>query len=100
MLHLVTGGSGFLVELAISSLLGEVGEVMEHTAFPVLRVLNPRFANAAIPHLRHGDISEEDLARFGAYVNSMIGAGAMKPDGLDPVLRRRVKLPVLEEAEV
>ena len=84
---------------AITSLLHEVSECMEHSAFPVLRALNPRYANAASPHLRHGEIEEMAIETFGAFVRDMVGVEAMSPKGLDEPLRRRVGLPLSDAGE-
>ncbi len=79
---------------AAGSWLDVIEEHMEQYALPVLKALNPRFANAATPILKHGDIEELPIAELADYFSKLISAGGILPDlGLDEFLRRRVNAP-------
>ncbi len=79
---------------AAGSWLDVIEEHMEQNAIPVLRALNPRFANAETPMLKHGDIEELPISDLADYFGKLLSSGGILPDqGLDEFLRRRVGAP-------
>ncbi len=79
---------------AAGSWLDVIAEHMEHNALPVLRKVNPRFANAATPIVKHGDIEELPITEMAEYFSKLLTSGGILPDrGLDEFLRRRVNAP-------
>lgn len=79
---------------AIGTWLDRIQEHVEHKALPVLRALNLRFVNAAIPKFVHGDIEDVELEALADFVKNLGDGGFIVPDGeLEAHLRRRADLP-------
>lgn len=77
-----------------------VGEYMMHRAIPVLQALNPRFAAARVPIVKHGDIEDVPLAEFGQSVSQLLSAGGLTPEpNLETALRSRWNLPDVQGEE-
>ena len=85
---------------AAGSWLDVIEEHMEQYAIRVLKLINPKFANAATPILKHGDIEELPIEEIGKYFSSLITAGGVLPDpALDKWFRQRVNAPEAQGQE-
>ncbi|KKM19199.1 hypothetical protein LCGC14_1658040 [marine sediment metagenome] len=85
---------------AINSFLDMDAEHVEKNALRTLRDLNPAFAQAAIPKLRHSDIDPIDLESLGLFVQRIGAGGFITPEsGLEEALRLRAKLPMARGEE-
>ena len=79
---------------AIGSWLGLLQEHMEKRTLPILRALNPVFANAATPIFSHGDIEDFPLDDLSKYVKDLGDGGFLEPDEqIEEHLRARANLP-------
>ncbi|KKM65550.1 hypothetical protein LCGC14_1490270, partial [marine sediment metagenome] len=85
---------------AINSFLDMDAEHVEKNTLRTLRDLNPKFAGAAIPKLRHSDIDPIDLESLGLFVQRIGAGGFITPEsGLEEALRLRAKLPMARGEE-
>lgn len=88
---------GFFMK-AGSAWLDNIAEVMEKKATPVLQALNPKYAKAARPKWKHGDINAIDLAELSQFITAAVGSGGIVPDPeLDSWLREQIGAPVAAE---
>ena len=82
--------------LAIGTYLDIICETFNKQAIPRLIDLNAsHFANLTdYPKMTHGDIEDPDLTKVGAFIQNMVGIGALEPDEtLEEYIRRIANLP-------
>ena len=84
-----------LFSMAIGAYLDTICEVFNRKAIPALLEVNGKhFADAAVPHLVHGDIETRDLTQLSAFLKDMTGIGLITPDdALEEYLREQAALP-------
>ena len=82
--------------LAIGTYLDIICETFNKQAIPRLLDLNAsHFANLTdYPKMTHGDIEDPDLTKVGAFIQNMVGIGALEPDEtLEEYIRHIANLP-------
>lgn len=88
--------------LAVGTYLDVVCEVFNNQAIPRLIDINGDHFKGITdyPKMVHGDIEEPDLEQFAAFIEAMVGTGALIPDeGLEAEIRRVGHLPEKVETE-
>ena len=90
-----------LFGIAMGTYLDLICEVFNNQAIPRLIDLNgDAFSGiSGYPEMIHGDIETPDLAKLGAFVKDMVGAGAIMPDeNMEDYLRMVSDLPERDPA--
>ena len=88
--------------LAIGTYLDVICEVFNNQGIPRLIDINGEHFKGITdyPKMTHGDIDEQDIGQFAAFVKEMIGAGVIQPDEeLEKEVRRVGGLPERIETE-
>lgn len=91
-----------LFSVAIGTYLDIICEVFNNKAIPKLIDLNEAHFGGITdyPELIHGDIEKQNIAEFAAYLEKMVGIGAVTPDEeLEKYVRSLGNLPELLNAE-
>lgn len=82
--------------LAIGTYLDIICEVFNNQAIPRLIDINgDHFKDITdYPYMKHGDIEDANLEKFGAFIQQMVGAGTLTPDDeLEDYIRKLANLP-------
>lgn len=82
--------------LAVGSFLNIICEVFNNQAIPRLIDINGDHFKGITnyPHMKHGDIEDANLEKIGAFIQQMIGSGALTPDDeLEDYIRQISNLP-------
>lgn len=82
--------------LAVGTFLDIICEVFNSQAIPRLIDLNGDHFKGITdyPYMKHGDIEDANLEKIGAFINQMIGSGALTPDDeLEDYIRQISNLP-------
>lgn len=82
--------------MSVEAIAKSIAEVMNQYAIPRLMKLNGMNMKL-VPTLTYGEVSSVDLKELGDYVQKLIGAGVLTPDGdLEAYLREQASLPPAE----
>ena len=82
--------------LAVGTFLDIICEVFNNQAIPRLIDLNGEHFKGITdyPYMKHGDIEDANLEKIGAFIQQMVGAGALTPDDeLEDYIRQIANLP-------
>lgn len=94
--YALSKSQGDIFMMALSAWAEMICDTINRYAIPRLFELNT-FNRAQMPRLAHSEIFVPDLADMSAFINTMVGAGVIKPDAtLERTLREMAKLPGAE----
>lgn len=85
-----------LFSTAIGTYLDIICDVFNNQAIPRLIDMNGEHFKGitAYPEMKHGDIEDVDIQKLGAFIQQVVGCGALTPDeGLEDHMREVAKLP-------
>jgi hypothetical protein len=83
----------------LGGIMDVIAGVMNRQAVPALAWLNG-WDLAELPEMKHGDVEAPDLEKLGNFIQRVMAAGAVQPDGeLEDYLREAAHLPARVESD-